>query len=94
MELIGVASGMVEYHNHQSWESRNGQIAMRPVEAADLLGIGRSKVYEMVGAGVIPSVRIGASVRIPLESLRAWIARQTDDAAQVELSARLDRHRD
>lgn len=58
------------------------KLLLRPVEVADLLGIGRSKVYELVGAGVIPSVRIGSSVRVPLDSLRAWIARQTDDAAQ------------
>ena len=66
------------------------KLLLRPTEVADLLGIGRSKVYELVGGGVIPSVRIGASVRIPVDSLRAWVAKQNDDAAQSEMSARLD----
>jgi excisionase family DNA binding protein len=66
------------------------KLLLRPLEVAELLGIGRSKTYELIGAGLIPSVRIGTSVRVPVESLRAWISKQTDDAARIELSTRLD----
>ena len=66
------------------------RLLLRPVEVAELLGIGRSKAYELIGSGAMPSIRIGTSVRVPTDSLRAWIASQTDDAAQTELLARVD----
>ena len=40
-------------------------------EAAQLLGISRSKAYELVYKGEIPHIRIGASIRVPLAALRA-----------------------
>lgn len=46
-------------------------------EAAEMLGLSRSKIYEMAAAGVIPSVRMGRALRIPREDLLAWIARNT-----------------
>jgi len=66
------------------------RMLLRPTEVADLLGIGRSKVYELISGGVIPSLRIGASVRVPVESLRAWITQQGDDSAKTELIGRVD----
>jgi len=64
------------------------RILLKPTEVAELLGIGRSKSYELIGSGIIPSIRIGSSVRVPVESLRAWIAGQGDDAARAELNQR------
>jgi len=64
------------------------RILLKPTEVAELLGIGRSKSYELIGSGIIPSIRIGSSVRVPMESLRAWIAGQGDDAARAELNQR------
>lgn len=69
----------------------NEKLLLRPAEVAEALGIGRSKVYELIASGALPSVRIGASVRVPLGSLRAWIATQTDPDAQNALTARLER---
>lgn len=46
-------------------------------EAAELLGLSRSKTYELVAAGVIPSVKIGKSVRIPRQELLDWIRANT-----------------
>ncbi len=66
------------------------KILLRPVEVADCLGIGRSKTYELIGSGVIPSIRIGSSVRVPMESLRAWVALQSDDGARAELTERVN----
>jgi excisionase family DNA binding protein len=65
------------------------KILLRPVEVAETLGIGRTKAYELIGSGVIPSIRIGSSLRVTAEGLRAWVAAQTDDAARVELTRRL-----
>ena len=40
------------------------KLLLTPREAADVLGIGRSKLYELLRAGTVPSVRIGACRRI------------------------------
>src|SRR5688572_23033797 len=66
------------------------KLLLRPSEVAELLGIGRSKSYELIGSGLIPSIRIGTSVRVPLDSLRAWIEAQNDAVANQQLHKRLD----
>ncbi len=43
--------------------------------AADLLSIGRSKLYELIAAGEVPTVKIGRSTRVPAESLEAYVER-------------------
>ena len=47
-------------------------------EAARRLGIGKTLAWELVWAGVLPSVRLGRCVRIPLRALEAWITEQTE----------------
>jgi DNA binding domain, excisionase family len=49
-------------------------LLIRPSEAAEATGLGRTKLYALLAAGIIPSVRIGRSVRIPVEALRNWLA--------------------
>jgi excisionase family DNA binding protein len=43
-------------------------------EAAELLGVGRSTVYDLMRTKTMPSVRIGRCRRIPLDGLRAYLA--------------------
>ena len=52
-------------------------ILLKPEEAAELLRLSRSKVYEMAAAGVLPSVRMGGAVRIPASELRRWVEQHT-----------------
>ena len=47
-------------------------------ETAKVLGIGRSKAYEMVRRRELPIVRIGGSVRVPATELRRWIEQKTE----------------
>ncbi len=51
------------------------KLLLTPAEAADALGIGRSKVYELMRAGTLPSIRIDSWRRVPLEDLTALVAR-------------------
>lgn len=53
------------------------KIAVRPAEAAEALGISRSKVYELIATGEIPSVRIGNSARVPVKALRDLVESAT-----------------
>ena len=46
---------------------------LKPAEVTQILSIGRSKVYELINTGELPSVRIGRCIRVPKSSLENWI---------------------
>lgn len=52
-----------------------------PTEAAQTLGIGRSKMYELLMAGVVESVLIGTARRVPADALNAYVRRLRQRAA-------------
>ena len=52
------------------------KLLLRPAEAADLLALGKSKVYQLLSNGTLPSLRIGKSIRVPLDALRQWARAQ------------------
>lgn len=45
-------------------------------EVAQVLRIARSRAYELVAEGEIPSVRIGRSVRVSRRELERWLEGQ------------------
>lgn len=47
-------------------------------EAADLLGISRWKVYELIRVGVLKSVKLGGSRRISSSVLAEFVANLAD----------------
>jgi len=59
-------------------------LAVRPRQAAKLLGVSSRTLYEWTRRGLIPSVRVGHGRRkvvlYPVADLRAWLARQTTSA--------------
>jgi excisionase family DNA binding protein len=46
-------------------------------EVQQLLGIGLSKVYDMMAMGELPTLRLGRLVRVPRSALMEWVASQT-----------------
>lgn len=64
------------------------KLLLKPEEAAELLSIGRSKVYELIGTGELVSVRIGTSRRIPAEALSEFV-RQLSSAIPTPPPRRL-----
>jgi excisionase family DNA binding protein len=52
------------------------RLMLRPIEAAEAIGVSRSKAYELIASGEIPSVKVGGCVRVPVDALRLWIDRQ------------------
>jgi excisionase family DNA binding protein len=52
-------------------------------EAAKTLGLGRTKVYELIATEGLPVVRFGRAVRVPVNSLQQWI----EQREKQELSA-------
>jgi excisionase family DNA binding protein len=45
-------------------------------EVAEVLRIARSRAYELVDSGEIPSIRIGRSVRVSRRELDRWLKEQ------------------
>jgi excisionase family DNA binding protein len=51
-------------------------------DAARFLALGRSKTYELIAEGSLPTVRIGRAVRIPTAALREWVDLRVRESAQ------------
>ena len=58
--LVALSSGAIE------------PLLLTGEEAARLLSLGRSMVYELMNRGEILSIHIGTARRIPLAGLGAW----------------------
>jgi excisionase family DNA binding protein len=49
------------------------RLLLTPEEAARALGIGRTKLYELLTTARLPSVRIGGSRRVSVEALTEFV---------------------
>ncbi len=58
------------------------KILLKPMEVAELIGIGRTKIYEMLARGELPSIHIGRVVRIPVSALNKWVEEQQNGRTQ------------
>ena len=61
---------MTEINNHEIVSEGLERVA----DAARFLGISRSLIYKLLHAGVLPSVKIGNSRRIPIRAVRELAA--------------------
>ena len=50
-------------------------VFVKPVRAAKLLDMSKSKIYEMIQRNEIPSVRLGGCLRIPVAALDDLVAK-------------------
>jgi excisionase family DNA binding protein len=57
------------------------RLLYRVSEAASALGLSRAKVYELINAGALQSVRIDGARRIKAADLEAFVASLGKDAA-------------
>lgn len=64
------------------------KVLLTPEEAADALSLGRTKVYQLIAEGVLRSVRIGKSRRVPVAALDDLV-RALDDQADPDLTGLL-----
>lgn len=58
------------------------RLLLRPAEAGEAIGVSRSKAYELIAAGTIPSVKVGGCVRVPVDALKTWITRQVKEQSE------------
>ena len=57
-------------------------LLLRGSEVADALGISRALAYRWMAGGILPTVRVSRSVRVPHEALRDWIRANTTSTAR------------
>ena len=69
------------------------RLLLRPAEVAESLGIGRSKVYELISSGQLPSIRIGGSLRVPIDKLTDWLEQGAAGADRKGSRSSLERRR-
>ena len=57
-------------------------IAVRVPDAARLIGLSRSRLYELMKRGEVEYVKVGGATLIPYAGLRAFIERQRRSASE------------
>lgn len=54
----------------------NRRLAVSPGEAASMIGVGRTKFYELISSNEITSIKIGSRRLIRVEVLEDWLKAQ------------------
>ena len=52
------------------------RLTVRVPDAICMLGIGRTKFYDLVGRGELETIKIGNGTRVVVESIHAFVERQ------------------
>jgi excisionase family DNA binding protein len=66
---------------NRSEEEYMEKLLLSPEEAAEVLGVGRSRVYDLIRTRQLLSVRIGKSRRVPVAALHAYVESLTKQDA-------------
>lgn len=53
------------------------KLAVSVNRAAELIGLGRDRTYQLVMSGEVPSFKVGARRLVPIAGLRAFVERRT-----------------
>lgn len=59
----------------------NEPLTLSPKEAAPMVPMGINQFYAAVREGIIPSLRIGKSIRIPRKKFVSWLEGSDTNAA-------------
>jgi excisionase family DNA binding protein len=49
------------------------RLLLRILEAAEMLGLGRTKIYELFAMGELPTIRVGRVAGISVSTLQKWV---------------------
>jgi excisionase family DNA binding protein len=69
-------------------ERRAGAVLVTVCQAAELLAIGRTSVYDLIGRGELEVVRIGRSIRIPVDAVHHFVERRRVRMSQAGANLR------
>lgn len=63
------------------------KLLLSPMDVVEIIGLSKSMVYQLLKDGVIPSVRIGKSIRVRTEALHQWIqSLENGDPKSIDLT--------
>lgn len=65
----------------------DGKLLLTVADTMELTSLGRTKIYQLIGSGEIPTVRIGRALRIPAKALQGWVERQEVQQATKSYSS-------
>jgi excisionase family DNA binding protein len=74
--LGGVSAGVQDHERQREVNMDEKREYLKVPEVAEVLRIARSRAYELVAEGEIPSIRIGRSVRVSRTELDRWLEEQ------------------
>ena len=66
------------------------RLLLRAGEAGEILGLGRSKTYQLIARGELPSIKIDGAIRVPLEALHQWLERRLEACSRAPTKRGLD----
>ena len=75
--------------NQPSFAHHGERLLYRVGEAAAILGIGKSKAWELISRGDLPSVKIDGARRVPRSGLESYVSRLGGSDAPAVLLERL-----
>jgi len=58
---------------HPAMLDERERLLLTVVEAASMLGVGRTKAYELIAGGELQVVHIGRAARVPLVAVRRYV---------------------
>ena len=61
----------------EGMRQENEQEFISLIELQGILGIGRTKAYDLVTSGELPAIRVGRAIRVRLADLNHWAERQS-----------------
>ena len=61
-------------------EAPTQRLLLRIPEVAKALGLGRTKIYELIDAGELPVIHVGRAVRVSVTALQKWVEEQNNQS--------------
>ncbi len=55
------------------------RLLYKPAEVGEAIGVSRAKAYELIAEGAIPHIKVGSSIRVPVEALRTWVSERLQE---------------
>ncbi len=67
-------------HKPQPHDTQEPRLLLSVTEVAHILGIGRTKVYDLIRSSRLPTVHLGRALRVYKPSLLEWVKHQEESA--------------
>ena len=63
-------------HKHKQHATTIEPLLLTIPQVSAMLGLGRSKIYDLIREEGLPTARFGTAIRVPAEELKEWVRRR------------------